>query len=89
MADQLYEESAVLKQITEFYNQQMPVRNHQLCKVNIERESLLNADQETSTVLEVLLNLPKSVQMCFAALIQYLQDFKLEKILRLTRCSCN
>ena len=89
MADQLYEESAVLKQITEFYDQHMSARNHELCKVNIERESPLNADQETATALEVLLNLPKSVQMCFAALIQYLQDFKLEKILRLTRCSCN
>ena len=86
MTDELYEESAVLKQITEFYNQQMPERNHQLCKMNVERESPLNADQETSTALEVLLNLPKSVRMCFAALIQYLQDFKLEKILRLTRC---
>ena len=31
MVDQLYEESAVLKQITEFYDQQMPERNHQLC----------------------------------------------------------
>jgi len=89
MADQLYEESAVLKQITKFYDQPLPERNPQLCKVNIERESPLNADQETSTALEVLLNLPKLVQMCFAALIQYLQDFKLEKILRLTRCSCN
>ncbi|XP_073243311.1 DNA mismatch repair protein Msh3-like isoform X3 [Porites lutea] len=84
MADQLYEESAVLTQITKFYDQPLPERNPQLCKVNIERESPLNADQETSTALEVLLNLPKSVRMCFAALIQYLQDFKLEKILRLT-----
>ena len=40
MADQLYEESAVLMQITEFYDQQMPARNHQLCKVNIERKLL-------------------------------------------------
>ena len=39
MVDQLYEESAVLKQITEFYDQQMP-RNQQLCKVNIERKLL-------------------------------------------------
>ena len=31
MVDQLYEESAVQKQITEFYDQQMPERNHQLC----------------------------------------------------------
>ena len=40
MVDELYEESAVLKQITEFYDQQMPERNHQLCKVNIERKLL-------------------------------------------------
>ena len=43
MADQLYEESAVLKQITEFYEQQvqqMLERNHKLCKVNIERKLL-------------------------------------------------
>ena len=40
MVDQLYEESAVQKQITEFYDQQMPERNHQLCKVNIERKLL-------------------------------------------------
>ena len=89
MAGELYEESAVLKEITEFYDQQMSERNHELCKVNIERESPSNADQETSPALEILLNLPKSVQKCFAALIRYLQDFKLEKILRLTRCSCN
>ena len=40
MADQLYEESAVLKQITEFYDQQISERNHQLCKVNIEMKRL-------------------------------------------------
>ena len=47
-----------LKQITEFYDQQMPERNHQLCRVNIERELLLNADQDTSTALEVQTVLP-------------------------------
>ena len=60
MVDQLYEESAVLKQITEFYDQHMSERNHELCKVNIERESPLNADQETATALEVQTVLPLS-----------------------------
>lgn len=47
-----------LKQITEFFDQQMPERNRQICRVNIERELLLNADQETSTALEVQTVLP-------------------------------
>ena len=89
MPDELFEDSTALKHITEFYDRQKPERNEELCKVNIAKESHSNAEQETSpAALEILLNLPKSVQMCFAALIQYLKDFKLEKILRLTRYSC-
>ena len=88
MPDQLFEESAILKQITEFYDKQTHERNNELCQVKIARESS-SAEQESSPALEVLLNLPKTVQICFAVLIQYLQDFKLEKILRLTRYSHN
>ena len=47
-----------MKQITEFYDQQKPERNHQLCKENIERELRLNADQETSIPSEVQTVLP-------------------------------
>ena len=47
-----------MKQITEFYDQQKPERNHQLYKENIERELRLNADQETSIPSEVQTVLP-------------------------------
>ena len=86
MPDQLFDQLTALNQITEFYDELKPARNAELCLVNIARESVRStADQETRPALEILLNLPKSVQICFAALIQYLKDFKLEKILGLTR----
>ena len=84
MPDQLFDHSASLNHITEFYEEQKPSRNEELCKVNITKELHLNK-QEKCSALEIILNLPKSVQTCFAALIKYLKDFKLEKILRLTR----
>jgi len=83
MPDRLFDHSAALNRITEFYEEQRPVRNADVCKVDITRES---NKQEKCSALEMILKLPKSVQTCFAALIQYLKDFKLERILRLTRC---
>lgn len=85
MPGKLFDHSAALKHITEFYDEQKPVRNEEVCKVNISRKLPSKAEQEECPALEILLSLPKSVQMCFAALIQYLKDFKLEKVLRLTR----
>lgn len=82
MPDRLFDHSAALNCITEFYEEHRPVRNEDVCKVNITRES---NEQQKCSALEMILKLPKSVQMCFAALIQYLKDFKLERILRLTR----
>lgn len=90
MPDQMFENSAALNRITEFYEDQRPVRNEDICKVNIATES---NEQEKCSAMEMILKLPKSVQTCFAALIEYLKDFKLERILRVTRyvyvgCSC-
>ena len=90
MPDQMFDHSAALNRITEFYEEQRPVRNEDVCKVNIARGS---KEEEKCSALEMILKLPKSVQTCFAALIQYLKDFKLERILRLTRyvyvgCNC-
>lgn len=90
MPDQMFENSAALNRITEFYEDQRSVRNEDICKVNIATES---NEQEKCSAMEMILKLPKSVQTCFAALIEYLKDFKLERILRLTRyvyvgCSC-
>ena len=80
MPDQFFDHSTSLKCITEFYEEQKPARNEELCKVNITQEL-----QENSSALEIILKLPKSVQSCFAALVKYLKDFRLEKIFRLTR----
>ena len=80
MPDQFFDHSTSLKCITEFYEEQKPVRNEELCKVNITQEL-----QENSSALEIILKLPKSVQSCFAALVKYLKDFRLEKIFRLIR----
>ena len=85
MPDQLFDHAAALNHITEFYDEQKSSRNEELCKVEITREFHSEVQQETRPALEILLSLPKSVQKCFAALIQYLKDFKLEKILRITR----
>lgn len=85
MPDHLFDHIAALNHITEFYDEQKPTRNEELCKVNIAREFQPHDQQEKRPALEILLSLPKSVQICFAALIQYLKEFKLEKILRLTR----
>ena len=82
MPDRQFDHSAALNRITEFYEEQRPVRNADVCKVNVTRES---NEQEKCSALEMILKVPKSVQTCFAALIQYLKDFKLERILRLTR----
>ena len=82
MPDRLFDHSAALNRITEFYEEQRPVRNADVCKVNVTRES---NEQEKCSALEMILKVPKSVQTCFAALVQYLKDFKLERILRLTR----
>lgn len=82
MPDRLFDHSAALNRITEFYEEHRPVQNEDVCKVNIIRES---NEQQKCSALEMILKLPKSVQTCFAALIQYLKDFKLERILRLTR----
>ena len=83
MPDKLFDHSAALNHVTEFYDEQTaPGRNEEICKVNITRDS---NEQEKCSALEIILKLPKSVQTCFAALIHYLKDFKLEKILRLTR----
>ncbi|KAL9986291.1 hypothetical protein ACROYT_G000415 [Oculina patagonica] len=81
MSDQQFDHSAALNCITEFYEKQKPVRNEEICKVNITTDS---NEQEKCSALEIILKLPKSVQTCFAALIHYLEDFKLEKVLRLT-----
>ena len=80
MPDQFFDHSTSLKCITEFYEEQKPVRNEELCKVNITQEL-----QENSSALEIILKLPKSVQSCFAALVKYLKDFRLEKIFSLIR----
>lgn len=85
MRDELFDHSAALNNITEFYEEHKPTRNEEICKVNIIRDS---NEQEKCSALEIILKLPKSVQTCFAALIHYLKDFKLEKILRLTRYVC-
>jgi len=82
MPDRLFDHSAALNRITEFYEEQRPVRNADVLKVNVTSES---NKQEKCSAFEMILKLPKSVQTCFAALIQYLKDFKLERILRLTR----
>ena len=82
MPGQLFDNSAALNRITGFYEDQKPVRKEEICKVNITRES---NEQEKCSALEIILKLPKSVQTCFAALIQYLKDFKLERILGITR----
>lgn len=82
MPDQLFDHSAALNNITEFYEEYKPVRNEEICNVIIVRDA---NEQEKCSALEMILKLPKSVQTCFAALIHYLKDFKLEKILRLTR----
>ena len=81
MPDQFFDHSTSLKCITEFYEEQKPVRNEELCKVNITQENT----QENSSALEIILKLPKSVQSCFAALVKYLKDFRLEKIFRSIR----
>ena len=78
----MFDNSAALNCITEFYEEQRPVRNEEVCKVNVTRES---NEQEKRSALEIILKLPKSVHTCFAALIQYLKDFKLERILRVKR----
>ena len=80
MPDQFFDHSTSLKCITEFCEEQKPVRNEELCKVNITQEL-----QENSSALEIILKLPKSVQSCFAALVKYLKDFRLEKIFRSIR----
>ena len=80
MPDQFFDHSTSLKCITEFYEEQKPARNEELCKVNITQEL-----QENSSALEIILKLPKSVQSCFAALVKYLKDFRLEKIFRSIR----
>ena len=67
MPDQMFDHSAALNHITEFYEEQRPVRNEDICKVNIARES---SEQEKCSAMEMILKLPKSVQTCFAALIQ-------------------
>ena len=85
MPDQLFDHATALNHITEFYDEQKSTRNEELCKVEITREFHSEVQQETRPALETLLSLPKSVQICFSALIQYLKDFKLEKILRITR----
>ena len=90
MPNQMFDHSAALNRITEFYEEQRSVRNEDVCKVNVARES---NEEGKCSALEMILKLPKSIQTCFAALIQYLKDFKLERILRLTRyiyvgCNC-
>ena len=83
--DQLFDYSASVTIITEFFDDQKHAVNKELCKVDIVKEIDSQFQRNTCPAVEMPLNLPKSVQACFAALVQYLKDFKLEKILRLTR----
>lgn len=83
--DQLFDQTASLKLLTDFFSERKREVNGEICKVNIGKDGHSQDRQSACAPVEVLLNLPKSVQSCLAALVQYLQDFKLEKILRLTR----
>ena len=83
--DQLFDQTASLKLLTDFFSERKREVNGEICKVNIGKDVHSQDRQSACAPVEVLLNLPKSVQSCLAALVQYLQDFKLEKILRLTR----
>ncbi|XP_029192324.2 DNA mismatch repair protein Msh3-like isoform X1 [Acropora millepora] len=82
--DQLFDQTASLKLLTDFFSERKREVNGEICKVNIGKDGHSQDRQSACAPVEVLLNLPKSVQSCLAALVQYLQDFKLEKILRLT-----
>lgn len=81
-------ESAV-SSIKEFYEKELS-KDTTKCTVSLPcslqtrvNEGLCKSEEGPS--LHIAINLPKSVQVCLAALIYYLKDFRLEKVLQITR----
>lgn len=94
LPDESFDHSSATRCISEFYETEASEVNSELCKLQIPSSGSVacvsNSDPcektcSSNPALQMAINLPKTVQICFAALVRYLKDFKLEKVLRMTR----
>ena len=79
---------SAMKIITEFYERESSLDKTK-CNVqlpgSLPNEAGDTVDESWKSPLHTVVHLPKSVQVCLVALIDYLRDFRLERVLRLTR----
>ena len=75
--DRKFDTETAVKTILEFYEKESSE------STTGEIKGYRNYQEESS--LHVAINLSKSIQVCLEALIYYLKDFRLERVLQITR----